>query len=1321
MANPFDQFDAPEANPFDQFDAPKPKSPVSGGLVAAAKQAIGGTIKGAGQAAADFLPGVDQDNALKRYGQGVVDANPTAVSSLADLKDKPLTGIAEATGNAGGSMGAMLGARALGMGITAASPLAGPAAPLIAGLGQAVSWAGPAAAAALPSFGGIREKQIQDDPARRDSVGSKLLAAAGAGTVGAIESKFGPNKWAEMALSKQGRDALAEKFVANSLVGSIAKGAAKGAAIEGGEELAQNPIEQLASYQNPLTAENLKDTAFSGVMGALGGGVLGGASGAAFRGNPAKPGQNPDVIPVDQPIPYTPTTVEEVAKARAEAMGIKPENGPLSVASGMAIEGQTAEEMRLSTPGILAQGAAVAEQSRIEQEARQAAEPGIPYDPVAVDDLNGKPATQAAKEASPSPSGSFSQMDELAQLIGQEKADKQSRLADIGAQQQAAQSAADAYREDRLAEINQTVADNRQRQAETARLDLLHGILSDAEVANPAAKFGAELARQGYRNAEATPQEAAAIQRHEDLTQAFKGWQNPATQGPKEGFMQMQDSADFYGLLGREKADLAQRRAALQKPESVPQKKDKHQAVADLVAAGASMKGRDLVSPTGKVVMKNLNLTQAAKARQFIRERNTNPTPPNAQTAETPAPAQAVQAEAQGSQQQSAVDQPAQQEAQNVSTLRPATEGDSEGSYPQGSVDARSVGNLRADRGSGTGGQAVRNDAAEPAASVPDSRAGGSSERVAEPISAPYKLPLNLRDKNAALVEMASLMGKSDKDVRESFSAMWKRDGRESAEKRLVATVERLRAEKKPKSQDSFHKNPIPPSESTGVTQKGLPQRAGSQASVFGNDGRADRRAKAADATLSRSDSSQLLRAENEDQIRSPVLESYSEQDLAARDEAQRLKAEEKSRKDKAAEDRARADSERDSFTLTGSDRAADVQAAQGQGDIFDQPAAGFGSQEPDKAESRVNDRPDIPKPPDGVYKTLSDFEADTAPLNTLARLAASLSGIKEDWRTHTKTLGQVLDSLKVTINKDWQHQKEMSDPAFARAYRSAFNDGWRVTADIQEIVGDNQNLNLLDKVRGPFALDFISRISNGEKGFRLESYVSDSKPYSKVKPSRSAKVAVSAKPSANQNPIKTETRANTGPGAETESANQEPNPLDFTPKQYHDARMKWVAREYGLSDAEVRSDYDTDAARKADDGAWTEAVRQAFKDGAELSRATLDKLEETRPGALSAFLHDYPDAKVPNGYQTPSSRKAESEKQDALRSDRKAIAEEFAANKPLESIFAGLDSSSVRKANKAKKAAKAHPLADKIQNVQDNFLDILQELEDSGKVKINC
>ena len=100
-----------------------------------------------------------------------------AVTEKGEKLLSALTAVTEATGNAAGSMGAMLGARALGQGITAASPLAGPAAPLVAGLGQAVSWAGPAAVAALPSFGGIREKQIQKDPNAADSTADKLKAA----------------------------------------------------------------------------------------------------------------------------------------------------------------------------------------------------------------------------------------------------------------------------------------------------------------------------------------------------------------------------------------------------------------------------------------------------------------------------------------------------------------------------------------------------------------------------------------------------------------------------------------------------------------------------------------------------------------------------------------------------------------------------------------------------------------------------------------------------------------------------------------------------------------------------------------------------------------------------------------------------------------------------------------------------------------------------------------------------------------------------------------------------------------------------------------
>jgi len=622
MANPFDQFDAPEANPFDQFDAPKPKAPVSGGLVAAAKQAIGSTIKGAGQAAADFLPGIGQDNALKTYGQSVVDANPTAVSSLADLKDKPLTGTAEATGNAGGSMGAMLGARALGMGITAASPLAGPAAPLIAGLGQAVSWAGPAAAAALPSFGGIREKQIRDDPTRQDSVGSKLLAAVGAGTVGLIESKFGPQEWALKAMSKEGREALAEKFVAKSLTGSIAKGAEKGAAIESAEELAQNPIEQLASYQNPLTAENLKDTAFSGVMGGLGGGVLGGASGAAFRGNPEKPGQNPAATPGDQSIPYTPTTVEEVAKARAEAMGIKPENGPLSVASGMAIEAQTAEEMRLSTPGILAQGAAAAEQARLEQEARQAAEPGIPYEPVAVEAPQAAPTTPTVPVIDPQiPTQDWiNQQTGVDQSSGvtrrdfevaaKEQADPQIILDESGRPKTTAsaleiqQFHADFDRREALRQRKLSAAER--LRAARSRKNIVEAAQPD-EVAQPAAPVVVDVAQPAIT--EDPPALGFTPQKPEPMR---------ATADGQVGTPQQFD-------------DLARTKAT--RKDQMRRAEDR---VREMVQAGARMHGRDLVAPSGAVVMPNLTLLQAAKARQFTREA------PNAQQDQSqPAPAQA--------------------------------------------------------------------------------------------------------------------------------------------------------------------------------------------------------------------------------------------------------------------------------------------------------------------------------------------------------------------------------------------------------------------------------------------------------------------------------------------------------------------------------------------------------------------------------------------------------------------------------------------------------------------------------------------------------
>ena len=79
---------------------------------------------------------------------------------------------------------------------------------------------------------------------------------------------------------------------------------------------------------------------------------------------------------------------------------------------------------------------------------------------------------------------------------------------------------------------------------------------------------------------------------------------------------------------------------------------------------------------------------------------------------------------------------------------------------------------------------------------------------------------------------------------------------------------------------------------------------------------------------------------------------------------------------------------------------------------------------------------------------------------------------------------------------------------------------------------------------------------------------------------------------------------------------------------------------------------------------------------------------------------------------QTPSEKEAD----DAKRETRSEVAQPS----DLTNIFAGLSSRGLAK-TRAQKAAQAHPRAEQIAYVQDNFLDILTELEDSGIVKINC
>ena len=67
-----------------------------------------------------------------------------------------------------------------------------------------------------------------------------------------------------------------------SIPAAIGKGIAHGAAVEGAEELVQNPIEQLW-IPRPTTKANILDTLHGGAMGAIGGGVPGGRMAGTAR------------------------------------------------------------------------------------------------------------------------------------------------------------------------------------------------------------------------------------------------------------------------------------------------------------------------------------------------------------------------------------------------------------------------------------------------------------------------------------------------------------------------------------------------------------------------------------------------------------------------------------------------------------------------------------------------------------------------------------------------------------------------------------------------------------------------------------------------------------------------------------------------------------------------------------------------------------------------------------------------------------------------------------------------------------------------------
>lgn len=112
--------------------------------------------------------------------------------------------------------------------------------------------------------------------------------------------------------------------------------------------------------------------------------------------------------------------------------------------------------------------------------------------------------------------------------------------------------------------------------------------------------------------------------------------------------------------------------------------------------------------------------------------------------------------------------------------------------------------------------------------------------------------------------------------------------------------------------------------------------------------------------------------------------------------------------------------------------------------------------------------------------------------------------------------------------------------------------------------------------------------------------------------------------------------------------ASAAPVATELTPKQFHEAKLAFIAADTGTPLAEVRENYDTEAGRAEHNREWAAAVEEAAKGGQSLTRQTLDKLFELAPNAR------LPESAIPDGYQRPEARKAETEEKQARADNRK-------------------------------------------------------------------
>ena len=344
---------------------------------------------------------------------------------------------------------------------------------------------------------------------------------------------------------------------------SIPRQVVEGAIVEGFlEELPQSISEQIIqnlSLDKPWH-EGVDEAA---VMGTLAGMAMGGPA-AGFSAltvdQAPKPSEQMGLDPSVGPMSNAAAKAVDAGAAALPSPGqlagglqmgaqVVPRSAALEAAADQVAAdsraGRTAEETRRAAldpshvdrlEGTGSEFADLLAQERADLDARRSAPPWQEAKGV---EAGFDPAARMRNQVPEQPRGSLSQVDDLAELIASERADLEQRRVQSSQDQQAdldglvGEEEADVrarrgaiIREQRwrraveTADADQRVADEMGREAAARRRTVLDGVLADPDVQDHAARFGAELGRQGYRDTAPTDDELRTIARFNDVLAA---------------------------------------------------------------------------------------------------------------------------------------------------------------------------------------------------------------------------------------------------------------------------------------------------------------------------------------------------------------------------------------------------------------------------------------------------------------------------------------------------------------------------------------------------------------------------------------------------------------------------------------------------------------------------------------------------------------------------------------------------------------------------------------------------------------------------------